>query len=161
MQEHFQIKPDRIASHILLPFVIFVAILPFYVSCTQKSAKRDSERVFVMTTDLVDDSSLIHIYDSLHSRAGVWPELKKANMASGIREIKIYRFNTRLTMMIHLSEDADLSKMDSLYLNADEKIMVWGKLMSGFQRALPGRDTSEKWVEMKLIHHYQDGEYLK
>lgn len=161
MQEQSPFRPGPTALHILIPFVLIVVILPFYLSCTQKSENRGPERVFVMTTDLVNDSSLIHIYDSLHSRAGVWPELKKANLASGIREIKIYRFNTRLTMMIHLSADADLSKMDSLYINADEKIKVWGKLMSGFQRALPGRDTSDKWVEMKLIHHYKDGEYLK
>jgi L-rhamnose mutarotase len=115
----------------------------------------------VMTTDLVMDSSLIRIYDSMHSVKGVWPELIKANRASGIEEIRIYRFDNRLVMMLRIPENTDLSKMDSLYLGSDPKIAEWGELMNGFQRSLPGVDSTRKWVEMKLIHHYMDGGYVE
>lgn len=112
----------------------------------------------VYTTDLVNEPALIRVYDSMHSKTGVWPELKKANMASGIQDIKIYRFDNRLCMMITVPSDADLSKMDSLYLGSDEKIKIWNQMMSNFQRALPGVDTTKKWSAMELIHDYTHGQ---
>lgn len=141
--------------------IFFVLTVPVFNSCIQQEKPVLPPRVIVMTTDLVKDSTLYPLYDSLHSKEGVWPELRKANMASGIKEIKIYRFDNRLMMVLVLDEDADLSKMDSLYVNADKKVRIWGEMMSGFQQALPGVDSSRKWVEMKLIHHYLDGAYLK
>lgn len=141
--------------------VFFILASQVLNSCTQHDTPATSSRVIAMTTDLVQDSTIYRIYDSLHSNRGVWPELKKANMASGIREIKIYRFDNRLMMLLVLSDEADLSKMDSLYVNSDKKIRLWGEMMSRFQKALPGMDSSAKWVEMKLVHHYLDGEYLK
>jgi len=97
----------------------------------------------------------------MHSSKGVWTELKKANMASGIQEIKIYRYGNRLMMMIRVPEGTDLNKMNELYVGADERVKEWGKMMSAFQQSLPGVDTSQKWVDMKLIHHYLEGEYVE
>jgi L-rhamnose mutarotase len=132
----------------------------FWLSCTAP-APGPRWKWMVMTTDLVRDSALIRIYDSMHSVNGVWPELTKANKASGIEEIRIYRFDNRLVMMLRIPEGADLKKMDSLYVGADPKVAEWGKLMNGFQRALPGMDSMRKWVEMSLIHHYEGGAYLE
>jgi L-rhamnose mutarotase len=91
----------------------------------------------------------------------VWPALKKANEASGIQEISIYRFGNRLMMMFSVPADADMRKVDSLYVAADPKVKVWGEMMAGYQRALPGIDSNQKWVEMKRIHHYVDGQYTQ
>jgi len=114
-----------------------------------------------MTTDLVDDPAIIRLYDSLHSAQGVWPALEKANKAAGIRLVKIWRAGTRLMMMIEVPEDADMVRLDSLYVSADPKVKEWGAMMSNFQRALPGVDTAQKWTSMEVIHHYEDGAYLK
>jgi L-rhamnose mutarotase len=130
-------------------------------SCNEIEKSQKKFRWMVMTTELVNDENIIRMYDSLHGKAGIWPAIRKANQASGIEEIRIYRFGNRLTMMVRIPENIDLKKMDSLYVAADEKVKLWGKIMSDFQRALPGVDTSQKWVEMQLIHHYLDGEYLK
>lgn len=76
----------------------------------------------VYTTDLVNDPALIKVYDSMHSKNGIWPALKKANLASGIHEIKIYRVDNRLFMLVTVPADADPSKMDSLYLGRIKKL---------------------------------------
>jgi L-rhamnose mutarotase len=131
------------------------------MACNSKAEKKIEYSTMVFTTDLVNDSALIRSYDSLHSKTGVWPELKKANLASGIHEVKIYRVNNRLFMMVTVPADADLAKVDSLYLGSDKKIKVWNDMMANFQRALPGMDTTRKWSSMELIHHYADGEYLQ
>lgn len=139
---------------------VLVLVCLHWYSCSSPDQNPKRSTVMVMTTDLVMDSAMIRVYDSMHSKEGVWPALKKANQASGIEEIKIYRFGNRLMMMIRIPEGTDMARMDSLYVGADPKVEEWGKLMSSFQKALPGVDSSQKWVEMKLIHHYLDGEYI-
>jgi L-rhamnose mutarotase len=140
---------------------IVISLILTHIACNGSRESKAKKRWLVMTTELVNDEGIIMIYDSLHAKNNVWPALKKANQASGIEEIKIYRYGNRLTMMVMISEDTDLKKMDSLYVAADERVKEWGKMMNNFQRSLPGVDSTQKWVEMKLIHHYEDGEYLQ
>jgi L-rhamnose mutarotase len=129
------------------------------LSCNEVKTTR--LRQIVMTTDLVNDPAVIHLYDSMHSAAGVWPALEKANKAAGIHSVKIWRTGTRLMMMIEVPVDVDMAKLDSLYVSADPKVKDWGVMMSNFQRALPGVDSTQKWSSMEVIHHYEDGVYKK
>jgi L-rhamnose mutarotase len=127
--------------------------------CSHKPAARYQQ--LVMTTDLVDDPAIIRMYDSLHSKQGVWPALEKANKAAGIKSVRIWRAGTRLMMIIEVPENADMARLDSLYVSADPRVREWGAMMSNFQRSLPGVDTTQKWYSMDIIHHYEDGVYLK
>lgn len=129
------------------------------VSCSE--LKPPQYRQIVMTTDLVNDPVVIRFYDSLHSAQGVWPALEKANKAAGIHSVKIWRTGTRLMMMIEVPVDADMAKLDSLYVSADPKVKEWGEMMSKFQRSLTGVDSTQKWSAMEVIHHYEDGAYKK
>jgi len=142
-----------------------ISILFFLVvivaSCTEQGKGGGEKITLVMTTELLNDTNVFKFYDSMHSRQGIWPVITKANLASGIEQIRIYRFENRLMMMVELPEGTDMRVMDSLYVNADPKVKDWGRMMDGLQRALPGVDSTKKWVEMKLIHHYRDGSYLK
>ncbi|NDC78330.1 MAG: L-rhamnose mutarotase [Chitinophagia bacterium] len=130
-------------------------------SCVDATKPARPMRTLMMTTELVPDSAVYRFYDSMHSAAGVWPALEKANRAAGIEEVRIWRFDNRLAMLIRLPADADPATTDSLYLSADPSVADWGRMMSNLQRALPGVDTGQKWVEMQTIHHYLDGRYLK
>jgi L-rhamnose mutarotase len=142
--------------------IIFLLLsIVFFTSCKDSTNDDQEYTTVVMTTELINDSTVFAFYDSLHSKEGVWPELKKANMASGIKEIEIYRYDNRVMMMLSFPRNADPVKMDSLYLSADKRVKEWTDLMSSLQRSLPGIDTTQKWVPMKLIHHYSNGEYLK
>lgn len=155
------ISLKNIYSNFCLKFTVclLLAYCSLCTACNSSSKPPVVYKTMVYTTDLVNEPALIKVYDSMHSKNGIWPELKKANLASGIHEIKIYRVDNRLFMMVTVPSDADPSRMDSLYLGADKKIEVWNKMMSNFQRALPGVDTTKKWSSMELIHHYADGEY--
>ncbi len=141
--------------------IILLCCTVFFISCNNNKKGIQEYTTVVMTTELINDSTVFAFYDSLHSKEGVWPELRKANMASGIKEIEIYRYDNRVMMMLSFPSNADPVKMDSLYLSADKRVKEWTDLMSSLQRSLPGIDTTQKWVPMKLIHHYSNGEYLK
>lgn len=142
--------------------ILFPAIMALLLwSCQTGTPPRERTDLLVMTTDLVDDPAIFRLYDSLHSAKGVWPALEKANRAAGIRSVRIYRYGKRLVMTIETPVGADMAKMDSLYQSVDPSVKEWGVMMSGFQRALPGVDTAQKWVTMDVIHHYEDGVYKK
>ena len=136
-------------------------IISLFINCTPNSTQSVPLITVVMMTNLVPDSAVYHFYDSLHSSTGVWPAIKKANELSGIKEIKIYRFEDKVVMEYSYPEGADLVKMDSLYLSADTSVKIWNQMMSNLQRSLPGVDSTKKWSKMNLIHHYSNGNYLK
>ena len=136
-------------------------IISLFINCTPNLTQSVPLTTVVMMTNLVPDSAVYHFYDSLHSSKSVWPAIKKANELSGIKEIKIYRFEDKVFMEYSYPEGADLAKMDSLYLSADTSVKIWNQMMSNIQRALPGVDTAKKWSKMNLIHHYSNGNYLK
>ena len=92
--------------------ILMGAVMFFFIACSD--AQKPRWRQMVMTTDLVDDPAVIRMYDSLHSKQGVWPALEKANKAAGIRLVKIWRAGTRLMMMIEVPEDADMARLDAL-----------------------------------------------
>jgi L-rhamnose mutarotase len=141
---------------------VFLVLFTFlFTNCSNKPAQSVPLTTVVMMTNLVPDSAVYHFYDSLHSSSSVWPAIKKANELSGIKEIKIYRFEDKVVMEYSYPEGADLAKMDSLYLSADTSVKIWNQMMSNIQRALPGVDTTKKWSKMNLIHHYSNGNYFK
>ena len=146
----------------LLKGITFILLMNlFFIYCTPHPKHLVPLTTVVMMTNLVPDSSVYHFYDSMHSATGVWPSIKKANELSGIKEIKIYRFEDKVVMEYSYPAGTDLAKMDSLYLSADPSVKDWSKMMSNLQRALPGVDSTKKWVTLNLIHHYSNGEYLK
>ena len=159
---NFNLFVNRLLSYMnkRFPWMLVAGLLmTFAFGC-----RTDSEthyRQLVMTTDLVDDPAVIRMYDSMHSKQGVWPALEKANKAAGIKSVRIWRAGTRLMMIIEVPENADMARLDSLYVSADPKVKEWGAMMSNFQRALPGVDSTQKWTTMDIIHHYEDGVYLK
>lgn len=139
----------------------FLLIILLFIHCTPSSQQSVPLTTVVMMTNLVKDSAVYHLYDSLHNSTGVWPAIKKANDVSGIKEIKIYRFEDKVIMEYSYPEGADQLLMDSLYLSADTSVKIWNQMMSNIQRSLPGVDSTKKWSKMNLIHHYKHGNYLK
>jgi L-rhamnose mutarotase len=153
------IHPQQTPRIFLMSLLVLSTL--WMASCIDTAKPARPMRTLMMTTELVPDSAVYRFYDSMHSAEGVWPALEKANRAAGIEEVRIWRFDNRLSMLIRLPADVDPATTDSLYLSADPSVAEWGRMMSNLQRALPGVDTTRKWVEMQTIHHYLDGRYLK
>lgn len=148
-------------SSFLKQIFCYTLVLNLFIQCAAPNKNTLPLTTVVMMTTLVHDSAIYRLYDSLHSPSGIWPAIKKANELSGIQEIKIYRFDDKVVMEYSYPSGADLAKMDSLYISAGPSVQEWGKVMSSIQRALPGVDTTQKWIKMKMIHHYKNGTYLQ
>lgn len=103
---------------------------------------------FALVLDLIDDPALIAEYEDYHRE--VWPEILQSIRDSGILQMEIYRFASRLFMVIETEDDFSFERkagMDS----QNPKVQEWENLMWKYQQALPGSPPGAKWLPAKLI----------
>lgn len=103
---------------------------------------------YCLALDLKDDPQLITEYEAYHRE--VWPEIKKSILDSGITNMEIYRFGTRLFMIME-TDDAFSFDRKSAMDSSNPKVQEWEQLMWKFQQPLPGSKPGEKWVVMEKI----------
>ena len=103
---------------------------------------------YCLALDLKDDPQLIREYEE-HHRA-VWPEIIQSIKDSGIINMEIYRFETRLFMIMEVNETFSFEKKQPADLN-NAKVQEWEQLMWKFQQPLQGSAEGEKWRLMDKI----------
>jgi len=103
---------------------------------------------YSLTLDLKNDPELIQQYEEQHR--AVWPEIINSIKLSGIENMQIYRFATRLFMNIELNDKLSLQEKAEAD-KKDAKMQEWENLMWNYQEALPGAAKGQKWVLMDKI----------
>ena len=101
---------------------------------------------YCCTLDLKADPALIAQYEEHHKK--VWPEVLESIRSSGIRSMEIYRYHTRLFMIMDVDPHFSFEKkavMDA----QNKKVQDWEQLMLQFQQPLAG--SSSKWQLMDKI----------
>ena len=124
---------------------------------TRDESKPLKTKDIVMMTVLRDEKEAIDKYEYYHSKEGVWPEVVHAAQSSGIREIKIYRSENRLVMIITLPENLSEELMNRKYAGSSNRMNAWDTLMKSFFWTSPTTDEKASWKSMKLIHDYKNG----
>lgn len=104
-----------------------------------------------LTLDLKNDPELIEAYVNHHNQ--MWPEISKSIMDSGILSMQLFRWETRLFMIMETSDEFSFEKKAELDRN-NSKVQEWEKLMWQYQEALPGAKPGEKWQLTKLIFNF-------
>ncbi|TDB65259.1 L-rhamnose mutarotase [Arundinibacter roseus] len=107
---------------------------------------------YCFTLDLKDDPKLIAEYEA-HHRA-VWPEILESIVEPGIEQMEIYRFHTRLFMIMDVNERFNF-KLKELLDENNLRVQQWEQLMWTYQQALPTAKPGEKWVLTKKIFDLQ------
>jgi L-rhamnose mutarotase len=106
-----------------------------------------------LTLDLKDDPALIAEYERYHEK--IWPEIARSIKDAGIEDLEIYRFGTRMFMIMDVNDsfspDAK-ARSDA----ANPKVREWEELMWRFQQPLPQAKPGEKWLPMKKIFSLQE-----
>lgn len=103
---------------------------------------------YCLTLDLKDDPALIAEYE-LHHRS-VWPEIKASILDSGITSMEIYRFDTRLFMIMEVDDTFSFERKAEMD-DGNEKVQQWETLMWNYQQPVKGALKGEKWVLMEKI----------
>jgi L-rhamnose mutarotase len=101
-----------------------------------------------LTLDLKDDPKLIAEYKRYHEK--IWPEITRSLKDTGILDLEIYLYGTRMFMILEVDESFSFEKK----AQADQgnpKVQEWENLMWKFQKALPEARPGEKWLLMERI----------
>jgi L-rhamnose mutarotase len=108
---------------------------------------------YSLTLDLKNDPELIQEYERIHKE--VWPEIIKSIKDSGIENMEIYRYETRLFMIMEVNDDFSFDKKNEAD-KQNEKVQQWEELMWKYQQPLPGSAAGEKWKLMDRIFELKD-----
>ena len=103
---------------------------------------------YYLTLDLKDDPALIAEYEKYHT--AIWPEIRKSIVDSGITGMEIYRFDTRLFMVMETGESFSFEKKASIDAG-NAKVQEWETLMWKYQQPVKNALKGEKWVLMNKI----------
>jgi L-rhamnose mutarotase len=103
---------------------------------------------YCLTLDLKDDPELIAEYEKYHT--AIWPEIRKSITDSGITNMEIYRYNTRLFMIMETDESFSFEKKAAMDV-VNLKVREWETLMWNYQQPLKNALKGEKWVLMNKI----------
>jgi L-rhamnose mutarotase len=103
---------------------------------------------YCLTLDLKDDLALIAEYEKYHTL--IWPEIRKSIIDSGITNMEIYRFDTRLFMIMETDDSFSFERKAGMDA-ANSKVQEWENLMWNYQQPLKKAVKGEKWVLMNKI----------
>ena len=103
---------------------------------------------YCLTLDLKDDAALVEEYERYHK--AVWPEIKESITTSGITSMEIFRYDTRLFMIMVTDETFTFEKKAAMDA-ANPKVQEWETLMWKFQQPLKTSVKGEKWVLLDKI----------
>src|SRR5215467_3932864 len=108
---------------------------------------------YCLTLDLKDDPKLIAEYKRYHEK--IWPEITKSIRDSGINDMEIYLFGTRMFMIMEVDEGFSFEAKTAAD-SSNLKVKQWEDLMWKFQQALPEAKPGEKWLKMERIFKLGD-----
>ncbi len=132
-----------------------MAVLFYTCNNQKKEDNKVKTKQVVMTCNLKDNPQIIKKYKQYHSKEHIWPEVTQAAKQSGYTSIKIYLFDTRLVMILNYPENLDIEEINKRYAESNpNKMKEWADIMSDFQIAPTGADSSETWVEMEKIYEF-------
>jgi L-rhamnose mutarotase len=98
---------------------------------------------YILFLDLINDEKLISEYINHHKEIPL--TIKKSIFDAGIVSMEIYRFQDRLAMKIEANDDFNFEHKNTLDLN-NSHVIEWEKLMSTYQKNIPGTPENVKWV---------------
>lgn len=104
---------------------------------------------YCLALDLKDDPQLIEKYKWHHAPENFWPEINHNIRKAGVVDMEIYRFGSRMFMIMEVDDTFSFERMDEI--NQDPKSVEWENLMWGFQQAVPGAKPGEKWAVMERV----------
>ena len=101
---------------------------------------------YCLTLDLINNPALIKAYEEHH--INIWPEIAASIKDAGIIHMEIYRFETRLFMIMETDDDFSFERKTAMDA-ANPKVQEWETLMLKYQQ--PFKNSTEKWVLMDKI----------
>ena len=110
---------------------------------------------YCLTLDLKDDPQLIGEYEEHHK--AVWPGILSSIKDAGIENMEIYRYGSRLFMIMDVDNNFSFEKKQEKDIN-NPMVQQWEELMLKYQQPFPESAKNEKWILMKKIFDLKHSE---
>jgi L-rhamnose mutarotase len=136
-----------------LSFTILLAA--FLVSCNSPDKSihiKASYDEYVFAVQLVNDSALVDKYLDYHQN--IWPEVEAGFRQAGYEQIRLYRFETFVAMIVRVPSGADLGEMGQVSNDSHARAAEWNRLMEDFQKGLPGAREGQTWVVLDKFYEF-------
>lgn len=108
---------------------------------------------YSLTVELKNDPELIREYEEHHK--AVWPEIISSIKDAGIENMQIYRYGTRLFMIMEVNDNFSFEKKRLADIN-NVTVQEWEELMWKYQQPLEGTAKGEKWILMDKIFELKE-----
>ena len=108
---------------------------------------------YSLTLDLKNDPELIREYEKYHK--SVWPEIINSIKDAGIENMQIFRYETRLFMIMEVNDNFSFEKKQQADIN-NAKVQEWEELMWKYQQPLRDTGKGEKWILMDKIFELKE-----
>ena len=103
---------------------------------------------YCRTLELRDDPEMIARYEEAH--ANIWSEIREGILSVGILDMQIYRYGTRLFMIMDTVDDFDFEK-DNKRLSQLPRQAEWEAYVAQMQGCDPNAPSTDKWHLMDKI----------
>ena len=103
---------------------------------------------YCLTLSLKNDPEQIREYEQHHK--AVWPEIITSMKDAGIENMEIYRYETRLFMIMEVNDRFSFEQK-RLADTHNATVQEWEALMWKYQQPLEGAAKGEKWMLMEPI----------
>jgi len=103
---------------------------------------------YCLTLSLKNDPEQIREYEQHHK--AVWPEIINSIKDAGIENMEIYRYETRLFMIMEVNDRFSFEQK-RLADTHNATVQEWEALMWKYQQPLEGAPKGEKWMLMEPI----------
>jgi L-rhamnose mutarotase len=110
-------------------------------------------KTYCLTLDLKNDPGLIGEYEEHHKK--VWPQIISSIKDAGIENMQIYRYGTRLFMIMEVNDNFSFEKKQLADTN-NVPVQEWEELMWKYQQPLEGTVKGEKWMLMDKIFELKE-----
>ena len=107
----------------------------------------DTKR-YVLTLEIMNDSSLRAEYIEIHSIGKAWPEITRNMKQVGVKDMEIYLDGYQAYLIMDTKKDFDFKKDGEAWSKLPRE-SEWQNYVAKFQKVDPQSKTTEKWLEMK------------
>ncbi|RDC65229.1 L-rhamnose mutarotase [Adhaeribacter pallidiroseus] len=105
---------------------------------------------YCLALDLHDNPELVAQYEHWHKPENFRPEIKQSILEAGITNMEIYRFGTRLFMIMDTDDNFSFERKAAMDA-ANPQVQDWENFVWQFQKPVPGAKAGEKWTLMDNI----------
>ncbi|WP_186452656.1 L-rhamnose mutarotase [Chitinophaga polysaccharea] len=133
----------------MMKILLLAAGILLAVSCSVHKS-HSVEKVFVVNIKPGEEN--LQAYLNYHQH--IWPEVEAGFRKAGYEDIRLFRSEHTVVMIVTVPEGADLDAMGKKAEASHPRCAEWNRLMAGYQEGVTGTSPGQTWSAMEPLYHF-------